>query len=83
MQSSKYYDTVFQLKKEFNKSSLVLYLGFILVTWSLLQIPLQTFFENNDNILMKIPSIYAQDDGGGNGNGGDGNGEVSDDKGNG
>jgi hypothetical protein len=31
---------------------------------------------------MKIPSIYAQDDGGGNGNRGDGNGEVSDDKGN-
>jgi hypothetical protein len=54
---------LFHLKKEFNKSSLVLYLGFILVTWSLLQISLQTFFENNDNILMKIPSIYAQDDG--------------------
>ena len=80
MQSSKYYDTVFQLKKGFNKSSLVLYLSFILVTWSLLQISLTDFFEINDNILMKIPSIYAQDDGGVNGNGGeDGNGEVSND----
>jgi hypothetical protein len=70
---------LFHLKKEFNKSSLVLYLGFILVTWSLLQISLQTFFENNDNILMKIPSIYAKDDGGVNGNGvRDGNGGVFD-----
>jgi hypothetical protein len=60
---------VFQLRKEFNKSSLVLYFGFILVTWSLLQISLTDFFENNDDILIKIPSIYAQDDGGGNGNG--------------
>ena len=63
---------MFQLKKEFNKSCLVLYICFILVTWSLLQISLQTFFENNDNRLMKIPSIYAQDDGGVNGNGGGG-----------
>ena len=75
MQSSKYYDTVFHLKKEFTKSSLVLYLSFILVTWSLLQISLTNFFENNDNILMKIPSIYAHDDGG------NCNGEVSDDNG--
>jgi hypothetical protein len=65
-----------------------LYLSFILVTWSLLQLSLTDFFENNDNILMKIPSIYAQDDDGGkavNGNGysdsGDSNGEVSDDNG--
>jgi hypothetical protein len=78
----KYYYTVFQLKKEFNKSCLVLYICFILVTWSLLQISLQTFFENNDNRLMKIPSIYAQDDGGVNGNGGgDGDGGVFDDNG--
>ena len=69
MQSSKYYDTVVGLKKEFPKSNLILYLSFILVTWSLLQISLTDFFENNDNILIKIPSIYAQDDGGGNGNG--------------
>ena len=66
----KYYDTVFHLKKEFTKSNLVLYLSFILVTWSLLQVSLTDFFENNDNILMKIPSIYAQDDDGENGNGG-------------
>jgi hypothetical protein len=78
----KYYYTVFQLKKEFNKSCLVLYICFILVTWSLLQISLQTFFENNDNRLMKIPSIYAQDDGSVNGNGGgDGDGGVFDDNG--
>jgi hypothetical protein len=76
MQSSKYYDTVFQLKKEFTKSNLVLYLSFILVTWSLLQVSLTDFFENNDNILMKVSSIYAQDDGGGNDND-----EVSDDNG--
>ena len=76
MQSLRYYDTVFQLKKEITKSNLVLYLSFILVTWSLLQISLTDFFENNDNILMKIPLIYAQDDDGGNGNG-----EVSDDNG--
>jgi hypothetical protein len=68
MQSSKYYDTVFYLKKEFTKSDLILYIGFILVTWSLLQISLTNFFENNDNILMKISSVYAQDDGGGKGN---------------
>ena len=93
---------MFHLKKEFtksnlvlylSKSNLVLYLSFILVTWSLLQVSLTDFFENNDNILMKIPSIYAQDDDGGNGNGGkavngngnsdsgDSNGEVSDDNG--
>ena len=51
---------MFYLKKEFTKSNLVLYLSFILVTWSLLQISLTDFFENNDNILMKISSIYAQ-----------------------
>ena len=67
---------MFHLKKEFTKSNLVLYLSFILVTWSLLQISLTDFFENNDNILIKIPLIYAQDDGGGNGNG-----EVSYDNG--
>jgi hypothetical protein len=79
---------MFILKKEFTISNLVLYLSFILVTWSLLQLSLTDFFENNDNILMKIPSIYAQDDDGGktvNGNGysnsGDSNGEVSDDNG--
>jgi hypothetical protein len=60
---------VYQLRKEFNKSSLVLYFGFILVTWSLLQISLTDFLKNNDNILIKIPLIYAQDDGGENGNG--------------
>ena len=53
------------LKNEFIKSSLVFYLGFILVTWSLLQLSLTDFFENNDNILIKFPSIYAQDDDGG------------------
>ncbi len=42
----KYYGAVFHLKKEFTKSSLVLYLSFILVTWSLLQISLTDFFEN-------------------------------------
>ena len=48
MQSSKYYDIVFHLKKEFTKSSLVLYLSFIiLVTSSLLQISLTDFFRNN------------------------------------
>ena len=79
---------MFILKKEFTISNLVLYLSFILVTWSLLQLSLTDFFENNDNILMKIPSIYAQDDDGGkavNGNGysdsGDSNGDVSDDNG--
>ena len=69
MQSSRYYDTVFQSKKEFTKSCLVLYFSFILVTWSLLQISLTDCFENNDNIHMKIPLIYAQDYDGGNGNG--------------
>ena len=69
MQSSRYYDTVFQSKKEFTKSCLVLYFSFILVTWSLLQISLTDCFENNDNVHMKIPLIYAQDYGGGNGNG--------------
>jgi hypothetical protein len=78
MQSSKYYDTLFHLKKEFTKSSLVLYLCFILVTWSLLQISLADSFENNDHVLLKIPSIYASDDGG-NGNGdGDGGDDFSD-----
>ena len=60
---------MFQSKKELTKSCLVLYFSFILFTWSLLQISLTDFFENNDNILMKIPLIYAQDYGGGNGNG--------------
>jgi hypothetical protein len=78
MQSSKYYDTVFHLKKEFTQPSLVLYLSFILVTWSLLQISLTDFFENNDHIILKIPSVYASDNGG-NGNGGGDDGEdVSD-----
>ena len=64
---------MFQLKKEFTKFSLVLYLTLILVIGSLLQISLTDFFGNDDHI-MKIPSIYAQDnDGNGNG-GGDGNG---------
>jgi hypothetical protein len=27
------------------------------------------FFENNSHILLKFPSIYAQDDGGGDGGG--------------
>ena len=85
MQSSKYHDIVFHLKKEFTKSNLILYLSFILVTWSLLQISLTDSFENNDNILMKIPSIHAHGfDDGGNGNdgdGGNGNDEVSDDNG--
>ena len=83
---------MFQLKKEFTKFSLVLYLTLILVIGSLLQISLTDFFGNDDHI-MKIPSIYAQDDDGGNGNGGmavngngnsdsgDSNGEVSDDNG--
>ena len=69
MQSSKYYDTMFHVKKEVTKSNLILYLSFILVTWSLLQISLTDFLENNDNILMKLPSIYAQGDGGENGEG--------------
>ena len=64
---------MFHLIKEFTKSNLVLYLSFILITWSLLQISLQIFFENNEKRLMKISSVYAQDDGGRNGNG-----EVSD-----
>ena len=76
MQSSKYYDTVFHLKKEFTKSSLVLYLSFILVTWSLLQISLTDFFENNDHILIKISSVYSQDDGG-NGDGDPGFGHTA------
>lgn len=67
---------MFILKKEFTISNLVLYLSFILITWSLLQISLTNFFENNDNILVKISSVYAQDDGVGTGNG-----EVSDDNG--
>ena len=66
---------MFHLKKEFTKSSLVLYLSFVLVTWSLLQISLTDFFENNDHILIKIPSIYASD------NGGNGNGEEARDGG--
>ncbi len=70
---------------------MVLYLSLILVIGSFLQISLTDFFGNNDHILMKIPLIYAQDEGG-NGNGGDGNGgdgkggdgnggDVSDDNG--
>ena len=76
MQSSRYYDTVFQSKKELTKSCLVLYFSFILFTWSLLQISLTDCFENIDNVHIKIPLIYAQDYGGGNGNG-----EVSYDNG--
>jgi hypothetical protein len=53
---------------------LILYLGFILVIGSLHQISSTVFFENNDHILLKIPSIYAQESGGnGNGGGPDGN----------
>jgi hypothetical protein len=66
----------------FTKSSLVLYLSIILVTVSLLQISSTNFFGNNAHILVIIPSIYAQDNGGngngGNGDGGDGNGADSD-----
>jgi hypothetical protein len=39
------------------------------------------FFENNSNIFLKFPSIYAQDDGGGvedNGDGGGDGGGVED-----
>ncbi len=78
MQSPKYYGTVFHLKKEFTKSSSVLYFGFILVIGSLLQISSTDFFGNNDHILMKIPSIYAQDNGGNDNGGGDGNGGGDD-----
>ena len=67
---------MFHAKKKFTKSCLILYFSFILVTWSLLQISLTDFFENNDNILKQIPSIYAQDD-----DGWTGNGEVSYDNG--
>jgi hypothetical protein len=74
---------VFHLKKEFTKSSLVLYLSFILVTWSLLQISLTDFFENNDHVLLKIPSIYASDDGGNGNGGGDDGGDGGDDGGDG
>ena len=72
--------TVFHLKKEFTRSSLVLYLSLILVTGSLLQISSVDFFETNDHVLIKIPSIYASDNGGnGNGggdDGGDGDGDM-------
>ncbi len=69
---NKIYDTVFLLKKEFSKSSLVLYLGLVLVIGSLTQISSTNFFENNDHTLMKITSIYAQDDDGGGDDGGGG-----------
>ncbi|HET9806626.1 MAG TPA: hypothetical protein VFP49_06940 [Nitrososphaeraceae archaeon] len=52
---------MFYIKKEFTKSSLALYLSLILVIGSLLQISSTDFFENNDHILIKIPSIYAQE----------------------
>jgi hypothetical protein len=45
MQSPKYYGAVFHLKKECTKSSSVLYLGFILVIGSLLQISSTDFLE--------------------------------------
>ncbi|HET7642161.1 MAG TPA: hypothetical protein VFK40_01525 [Nitrososphaeraceae archaeon] len=45
-------------------------MGFLVVTWSLLQISFQTFFENNENRLIKIPLIYAQEEDAVNDNGG-------------
>ena len=59
------------ITKEHIKSNLVLYLSLILVTGSLFQVLSTGLFENNDRLVIKIPSIYAQDDGGGGDNGGD------------
>jgi hypothetical protein len=54
------------IKKENIKSNLVLYLSLILVTGSLFQVLSIGLFENNDHsLVIKIHSIYAQDDGGG------------------
>ena len=58
------------IKKEI-KSSLILSISIILITGSLLQILSTSLFVNNDHTLIKISSIYAQDDDGGGDDGGD------------
>jgi len=59
------------IKKEHIKSNLVFYISLILVTGSLFQVLSTAIFENNDAIVMKIPSIYGQEDDGGGDDGGD------------
>jgi hypothetical protein len=61
--------------KEFTKSSLVLSLSLILVIGALLQILSASFFVDNDNLHIKIPKIYAEEDGGGGDDGGNGGGD--------
>ena len=69
------------IKKEFTKSSLILSLSLILVIGALLQILSASFFVDNDNLHIKIPKIYAEDDGGGGDDGGDGGGDDAGDGG--
>lgn len=60
--------------------SLISFLSITLITASPF-ISYTNFFENNSHILLKFPSIYAQDDGGGvedNGDGGGDGGGVED-----
>ena len=66
------------IKKDFTKSSLVLFVSLILVTGSLLQILLISLSENNNHTLLKISPIYAEDGGDGGGDGGDGGGDGGD-----
>ncbi|HEX7258244.1 MAG TPA: hypothetical protein VF242_09295 [Nitrososphaeraceae archaeon] len=64
--------------------SLISFLSITLITASPF-ISYTNFFENNSHILLKFPSIYAQDDGGGEDNGdggGDGGGVEDNDVGN-
>ena len=66
---------MFNFKREFTKSSLVLFLGIILVIGSFTQIKSTIDFFSNNDYMIKIPSIYAQDDGGDGGDdGGDDDG---------
>ena len=49
------------VKKEI-KSSFILFISLILITGSLFQILSTGLFMDNDHTLMKINSVYAQDE---------------------
>ncbi len=70
------------ITKEHIKSNLVLYISIILLTGLLIQISSTDFFENNDNRFLKLSTVYAQDDGGGDdgGDSDDGGDEGSEDE---
>ena len=63
------------IKREI-KSSFILFISFILVTGSLLQLLSTSIFVDNEHALIKIPSSYAEEDGG-DGGGDDGSGDAS------